>query len=98
MKKYYIPGMFSIILLPIMCIWYFNYRGFLKESIGMEVYVIDNDDYDICDYIDPFQGGKYYTYRFTGNLDHDNQVILNAKNKIDELISENNTIEKVNFK
>lgn len=66
--------------------------------MGIEVDVENEKDYwSPCYYIDPFQGGKYHTYRFTGNLNQDNQVMLNARNKIDELISKNNTIEKVKF-
>lgn len=100
MKKYYIPGMISIILLPLMCMWYFSYRGFLVPSTGMEVYVENKGEIEGCDFDEryiPFKGIEFNSYQFSGNQDYDGQLVLNARDRIKELISTKDSLHGVKF-
>lgn len=100
MKKYYIPGMISIILLPLMCMWYFSYRGFLVPSTGMEVYVENKGESEGCGsyerYI-PFKGIEFNSYEFIGNQEYDNQIVLNVRERIRELISKKDSLHGLRF-
>ncbi|WP_133145899.1 hypothetical protein [Myroides marinus] len=99
MKKYYIPGMFSIILLPIMCIWYFNYRGFLKEyrCYALSSVVMDN----ACNIVERYSfyndSVVYKQYKLSNDLIKNKELLLDAKEELNTIFSLNNYEKGVEF-
>ncbi|MDM1348204.1 hypothetical protein HX017_05255 [Myroides marinus] len=99
MKKYYIPGMFSIILLPIMCIWYFNYRGFLKEyrCYALSSVMMDN----ACNIVERYSfyndSVVYKQYKLSNDLIKNKELLLDAKEELSTIFSLNNYEKGVEF-
>src|SRR5690554_665635 len=91
-KMYYIPGIFSIILLPVLGIWYMNTHGYFTK--------LSAHDFAYIDFAEIERMNKEYEFAIVGNNEFENriyeEVILNgnyedsrnAFNYIDQFVNE----------
>ncbi len=98
MRKYYIPGILSIILLPFLCLCYLNHYNLLNETRGIQVYVDDANKELGCvnsEIYIPFKDVVFTTYLFTGDLENDNILMHNLKNNVQKIIEQDDYVSGV---
>ncbi|MDM1501967.1 hypothetical protein HX071_07095 [Myroides marinus] len=84
MKKYYIPGMFSIILLPMMCMWYFGYINTYKTYGAINVYFPEIGPCTLYSEV-PFDEINFTVFELNSTLSGDAVVVQNIVETIDRL-------------
>ncbi|MDM1369228.1 hypothetical protein [Myroides marinus] len=99
MKKYYIPGMFSIILLPMMCMWYFGYYDMFKQYGYYEISTVDMDNscyaIELNSYY--YDSITYKRYELTDNIKQNNKELKKADIELKHLFSTNDYNHGVKF-
>ncbi|EPH13609.1 hypothetical protein HMPREF9713_00556 [Myroides odoratimimus CCUG 12700] len=99
MKKYYIPGIISIVLLPLMCMWYFSYRGFFKEYGYYEIRRIDFGDVCLIEdnYSYYFDSITYKRYELSSDVAKNRELLSAAKVDLEKIFSLDDTSNGVKF-
>ncbi len=101
---FYSSGMISLVLLPFLCLLYYNKQKVFEIPRVMEViwYGKNSNCYFLEDYSEEFSllvhpKRKFSEINLTGNKLNDEQTLEFAQNKIKNLVSTNDTINGVHF-
>lgn len=86
MKKYYVPGMITLLFLPVLGYFYIQQTIATRDYRGMDVFLEDWSFYD-CFGGGPFEGVVFETIEFTGDPEANQILLLEAKYKIEAIIS-----------
>src|SRR5690554_4326713 len=96
-KMYYIPGIFSIILLPVLGIWYLNTHGYFTK---LSAHNFAEIDFAEIDFAEIERMNKEYEFAIVGNNEFENRAYTevtlngnyedpqNAFNYIDQFVNE----------
>jgi len=78
-KIYYVPGMISLIFLPVLCVWYLNEHKNVERCIDIvfpQRYSPINDHrFDTTSLSLPENKRKYINYKLTGNIANDRATL-----------------------
>ncbi|APA93794.1 MULTISPECIES: hypothetical protein [Myroides] len=85
MKKYYIPGMISIILLPLMCMWYFSYTNSYKAYSAIVVRMGEGIGACTFDGNIPIEKMTFVDFSLNGNIENDASTVNKIVNEIDKI-------------
>ncbi|MDM1408758.1 hypothetical protein [Myroides sp. DF42-4-2] len=86
MRKYYVPGMITPLFLPLLGYFYIQQTIATRDYRGVDVFLEDAGFYD-CFGGGPFEGVVFESVEFTGDPKLDQILLLEAKRKIEEIIS-----------
>lgn len=86
MRKYYVPGMITLLFLPVLGYFYIQQTIASRDYRGMDIYLEDASFYD-CFGGGPFEGVVFERVEFTGDPKVDQILLLEAKRKIEAIIS-----------
>lgn len=85
MKKYYIPGMISIILLPLMCMWYFSYTNSYKAYSAIVVRMAEGIGACTFDGNIPIEEMTFVDFSLNGDIEKDTPTVNKIINEIDKI-------------
>lgn len=86
MRKYYIPGMITMLLLPLLGYWYIQKTIPSRDYRAIEVDFEDASFYD-CFGGGPFKGVVFETLEFTGDSIQNEKLLQQAEDKIEAILS-----------
>ena len=102
-KIYYVPGMISLIFLPILCVWYLNEKKNVIRCIEvMYARKYNPNDVTPLKYDTTFlsQSGEkrqYQNFYLTGNAVSDSMQIILYKSNAKQIIKDNDTINGIHI-
>lgn len=88
MKKYYVPGMITLLFLPLVGYFYIQQVIATRDYRGMKINLEDGSFYN-CFSEGPFEGVAFKVLAFTGDAIADQELLLQAQHKIETIISQN---------
>lgn len=105
-KLYYIPGMFSIILLPILGIWYMNKHDYFIELGSFDFNYIDfeqlqkwKEEYEFVSFSNEFDKRIYKEVTLNGNKDDSRNTFKYIDQFVNNVVQTKDTINglKIHF-
>jgi len=99
-KIYYVPGMISLICLPILCIWYLNDNKIIERCIILispqryvpnQVYE-NNLRFDTTVLSQPEYKRKYIEFKLNGDIINDKNTLNSFNSKLIKIIEDKDTI------
>ena len=100
-KIYYVPGMISLICLPILCLWYLNEHKKVERIIEFQYpqKYYPHDSNNICTYpYDtsclslPYNRRKYSEFRLNGNNLQDSLILIKFNEKQQHIVQTEDSI------
>jgi hypothetical protein len=98
-KLFYVPGMISLVLVPILCFWFINSGNYLKKEYSVEVGLADS--FMKFNYSDPLRSTPIYPKRrnfnfiLNGNQEADRRELKKARFRIKKMLTEKDSIHAV---
>ncbi|WP_158962892.1 hypothetical protein [Myroides fluvii] len=86
MRKYYVPGMITLLLLPLLCYWYIQKTIPTRDYRMIEVN-FEETGYITCIEGRLFEGVVFETLEFTGESIQDEKLLQLAEDKIETILS-----------
>ncbi|WP_410879611.1 hypothetical protein [Myroides sp. DW712] len=96
MRKYYVPGMITLLFLPILGYFYIQQTIASCDYRGIDVFFEDASFYD-CFGGGPFEGVVFEVLEFTGDAAEDQELLQQAQHKIETIISQHDQKNGVVF-
>lgn len=91
-KLFYVPGMISLIVLPLTCLWFINSRGYLKEYKAMNYYI----DESYCNKKIKESPKSYLRnnllFEFNSSIDNERLKLVKLENELRKLNKSNDSI------
>jgi len=98
-KIYYVPGMISLIFLPILCVWYLNEHKNVQRCIELcapERYIPNKNDgrlhFDTTLLSLPENKRKYINFKMNGNFINDENELTSFNNHVLDIVENEDTI------
>jgi len=98
-KIYYVPGMISLILLPILCVWYLNDNKNVERCIELstpERYIPNRNygrlHFDTTLLSLPENKRKYINFKMNGNVINDENELISFNNHLLDIVKNEDTI------
>ncbi|MGS4344896.1 hypothetical protein ACKUSY_04665 [Myroides odoratus] len=88
MRKYYVPGMITLLFLPLLGYFYIQQSIMNHDYRGMDIYLEDGSFYN-CFGGGPFEGVEFESIAFTGDTTADQELLQQAQHKIETIILQN---------
>lgn len=89
MRKYYVPGMITLLLLPILGFIYLKNSLVHRDYRGIKVYIEDKVEFACDDEVyRPFEGKEMESFLFTGDSSRDMFLLSKANEKIEKMVLE----------
>lgn len=86
MRKYYVPGMITLLFLPVLGYFYIQQTIATRDYRGMDIY-LEEIGWNPCGDIpfELFKGVAFETVEFTGDPEVDQKLLLQAEDKIEKI-------------
>ncbi|MCC9044324.1 hypothetical protein LNQ81_16750 [Myroides sp. M-43] len=85
MKKYYIPGMISITLLPFMCMWYFSYTNSYKAYSAIVVRMVEGIGACTFDGNIPIEEMTFVDFSLNEDIEKDTPAVNRIVKEIEKI-------------
>jgi hypothetical protein len=100
-KIQYVPGMISLILLPILCVWYLNEHKNVERVIEFhypvkyhphDINILCSYPYDTSCLSLPYNRRKYCVFKLNGNSVDDSLLLIKFNEKLQHIVQSEDTI------
>jgi hypothetical protein len=98
-KLFYVPGMISLLLIPVLCLWFIKYNRYLNKDYSVSISLTESymipDTSKVNEFIPIYPKRKIENYIFNGDFKSDNLQLKKVRERIKKLYKDNDSINAV---
>jgi len=98
-KLFYVPGMISLVLIPVLCLFYINSKDYQKQYGSVDIWLSDNfmipDTSDFHKLITIHPKRNIKKYYFDGNEKNDKNKLKHLQKRISMFVAEKDSLNSI---
>lgn len=98
-KLFYVPGMISLVLIPVLCLYYINSKDYLKQYVSIDIQLSDSfmvpDTSDFHKLIPIHPKRNIEKYYFDGNEKNDTNKLKYLQKRISKFVAEKDSLNSI---
>ena len=98
-KLFYVPGMISLVLIPVLCLYHINSKDYLKQYVSIDILLSDSfmvpDTSDFHKLIPIHPKRNIEKYYFDGNEKSDTNKLKLLQNRISKFVAEKDSLNSI---